>query len=67
MVSSPATIRSSVDLPQPEGPDQHAELAVADFEVDALDGLEAAGVGLADVAESYVSHGDYLWRVANSE
>ena len=32
--------------------DQHAELAVADLEVDALDGLEATGVGLADVAES---------------
>ncbi len=30
--------------------DQHAELAVADLEVDAFDRLEAAGVGLADVA-----------------
>ena len=34
------------------GADQHAELAVADLEVDALDGLEATGVGFADVAES---------------
>src|SRR5260370_4503366 len=38
------------------GADQHAELAVADLEVDALDGLEAAGVGLADVAEGDISH-----------
>ena len=29
------------------GADQHAELAVADLEVDALDGLEAARIGLA--------------------
>jgi len=32
-------MRSSVDLPQPEGP-PHAELAVTDIEADALDGLE---------------------------
>ena len=32
------------------GADQHAELAIADLEVDALDGLEAAGIGLADVS-----------------
>src|SRR6266566_4431828 len=36
--------------------DQHTELAVADLEVDALDGLEAAGIGLAHVAEDDVSH-----------
>jgi hypothetical protein len=30
--------------------DQHAELAVTDVEIDALDGLEATGIGLADVA-----------------
>ena len=50
------------------GADQHAELAVGDFEVDAFDGLEATGVGLADVAENYVSHGcTGEWRVANGE
>ena len=45
------------------GADQHAELAVADVEIDALDGLEAAGIGLADVAQRDVSHGS----PANSE
>ena len=30
--------------------DQHAECAVADLEIDALDGFEAADIGLADVA-----------------
>src|SRR6185503_9853651 len=37
-------------------PDQHAELAVADVEIDALDGFEAAGIGFPDVAEGYVGH-----------
>ena len=36
-VSRPAIMRSSVDLPQPEGPTQHDELAVGDVEVDALE------------------------------
>src|SRR5207244_9752008 len=38
------------------GADQHAELAVADLEIDALDGVEAAGIGLADVPQGYVGH-----------
>src|SRR5207237_4045424 len=38
------------------GTDQHAELAVVDAEVDSLDGLDAAGIGLADIAQGYVSH-----------
>jgi hypothetical protein len=46
--------------------DQHAELAVADLEVDALDGLDAAGIGLADVAEGDVSHWFHR-RIANGE
>ena len=41
MSSSPAIIRSAVDLPQPDGPDEDHELAVLDLEVDVLDGLEA--------------------------
>src|SRR5947208_2154281 len=40
--------------------DQHAELAIADIDIDALDGLEAAGIGLADVAQDDVSHGNPL-------
>ena len=50
MVSSPATMRSSVDLPQPDGPTSTQNCAVADLEIDALDGFEAADIGLADVA-----------------
>ena len=38
-------------------PHQNAERAVADLEVDALDGFEAAGIGLADVAQRNVGHG----------
>src|SRR4051794_13016833 len=41
------------------GADQHAELAVADVEIDALDGFEATGIGLADIAQRYVSHPSY--------
>ena len=49
MSSSPASMRSSVDLPQPDGPDQHHELAVGDVEADAVDDLGRAE-GLLDVA-----------------
>ena len=35
-------MRSSVDLPQPDGPDQHEELAVGDLERDVVDGDDAA-------------------------
>ena len=34
-------MRSSVDLPQPEGPDEHDELAVGDVEADAVDDFRA--------------------------
>ena len=33
-------MRSVVDLPQPDGPDQHHELVVGDVEVDAAHGLD---------------------------
>ena len=36
--SSPATMLSSVDLPQPDDADEAHELAVGDLEVDAVDG-----------------------------
>ena len=42
--SSPAMVRSSVLLPQPDGPDQHGELAVGDVEVDAAHGVHVAVV-----------------------
>ena len=47
--SSPAIMRSIVDLPQPDGPEQRAELALADRQVDIADRGEVA-VALADRA-----------------
>ena len=47
--SSPAIMRSSVDFPQPDGPDEDHELAVADVDVDAVDDLDRTE-GLADLA-----------------
>jgi len=40
--SSPAIMRNSVDLPQPDGPTKNDELAVADVDVDAVDDLHGA-------------------------
>ena len=37
-------------------PDQHAELSVSDFEVDALDGFHAAGIGLLHIAQDDIRH-----------
>ena len=37
-------VRSSVLLPQPDGPTQHGELAVGDVEVDAAHGVDLAVV-----------------------
>ena len=48
MVSSPATMRSRVDLPQPRGADDDDQLAVGDLRVDPVDDL-GRSVGLADV------------------
>ena len=41
-------IFSVVDLPQPDGPTRHDQLAAADVEVELVDGDRAVGVGLAD-------------------
>ncbi len=38
-------MRSRVDLPQPEGPDQDDEFAVLDFSVHAMDHLVGLGAG----------------------
>ena len=48
-------MRSSVDLPQPDGPDQDDELAVADVDVDAVNHLDRAE-GLADLADRDRGH-----------
>ena len=50
--SSPATMRSVVVLPQPDGPDQHHELLVADLEVDVLHRVDAVVVLLVQLAGS---------------
>src|SRR5581483_5568479 len=54
------------------GADQHAELAVGDIDIDAFDRFEAVRIGLADVAESYISHvspgriASGEWRIGKS-
>ena len=45
-------MRSVVDLPQPDGPEQDHELAVADMEVDVLHRLDVGGIDLADVVRA---------------
>ena len=54
--SRPPIERSSVVLPQPDGPDQHHELALADREDDVVDGANAAGELLRHVVEDDLSH-----------
>jgi hypothetical protein len=49
-------MRSAVDFPQPEGPDEHEQLAVLDLEVHVLDGFEAVRVALDDVVELDLGH-----------
>jgi hypothetical protein len=56
-------MRSSVLLPQPEGPDDDDELAVGDVGVDAVDhlvGLGALAVALDDVVDADRAHGCFL-------
>ena len=50
-VSSPAIMRSRVDLPQPDGPTSTTKSPSGIDEVDALHRLDAAGIGLADRSE----------------
>ncbi len=56
--SSPAIIRSVVDFPHPDGPDQHDELAIAHVEVETVDGHESGiRVDLADTFQRDSGHG----------
>ena len=56
--SSPASIRSAVVLPEPDGPDQHHQLAVGDLEVERVDRrLVAAGIDPRRLLEAHLSHG----------
>ena len=57
MSSRPTIMRSSVDFPQPDGPDEDHELAVGDVEADVVDGREAVAVLLDDVLERDGGHG----------
>ncbi len=56
MVSSPATMRSSVDLPQPDGPTSTQNCPSTDLEVDALEGIDPTGIGLPDIVQNDVGH-----------
>ena len=51
MSSSPATQRSAVVLPQPDGTDEDEELAVLDLEVQVVDGDDVLAVPLVHVVE----------------
>ena len=54
--SIPAISFSSVDLPQPDGPDEHHELARADLEAHVVDGARAVLVGLGDPVDANPGH-----------
>ena len=56
MVSMPAIMRSSVDLPQPDGPTRTQKCPSGNVEADAFHGLDAAGIDLADVFERDFGH-----------
>ena len=61
MSSSPAIIRSVVDLPQPEGPTSTMNSRSLICEVEVVHGLEAAFVNLANVLELTVAMGAALY------
>jgi hypothetical protein len=66
VVSTPAIMRSSVDLPQPDGADQHAEVPVRHVQGNALHGFDAAGVDFSDVFQCDLRH-QVCPQGANSE
>ena len=57
IVSRPATIRSAVVFPHPDGPDEHDELAVLDLQVQIGDADGPTRVDLADVLQHDLGHG----------
>ena len=59
IVSSPAIMLSSVDLPQPEGPTSTRKPPLLDREVDALEDLDARRSDLSQVADVEKRHGGY--------
>ena len=67
--ASPATMRSKVVLPQPEGPEQRHELALADAEIDAVQHRRGAeGFGRAgDVEKCRGRHGSPHIAISRSQ
>ena len=58
--SNPASIRKVVDLPHPDGPDQHHELPVLDLQVDTgYGGLIGTGIPALGLLERNSCH-DYI-------
>ena len=49
-------MRSAVVLPQPDGPDEHHELAVLDVEAEVVHGTRAVGVDLRYALERHTGH-----------
>ena len=56
MSSSPATIRSAVVLPQPDGPTSTMNSPSAMLTAEVLDGVEAVLVDLVDLLQAYRGH-----------
>jgi hypothetical protein len=54
--SSPATMRSVVDLPAARRPDEDDELLIADRQIDRVHGLHVAGIDLGDFFEFNTCH-----------
>ena len=61
MGSRPLMVRRSVDLPQPEGPDD--DFTVGDVEGDAAQGVVPAGVSLVEVDEAQLRVGGQFCHV----
>ena len=56
MSSSPATIRSAVVLPHPDGPTKTIELGVLDLQVQLRDGVRPVRVDLRQPLEGDLGH-----------
>ena len=67
MSSSPATIRSAVLLPQPDGPTSTRNSPSRDVQVQVLDRVEAVLVLLVDLVQHYLGHGGLLPEIWSGE
>ena len=64
--SRPAIIRSSVDLPQPDGPTSTMNSPLSIVEVDVVDCGDAPGEDLGDALEEDAAHTTRIERPARS-